>query len=83
MHKIIFFPEKKELKKYVCLPFLKLSDPLPETHLFFYLALLHMRNHHSFRTARTYTYVPMKAKALLRLRMSADPSEHSLLVNAI
>ena len=37
MHKIIFFPRKK---KYVCLPFLKSSDPLPETHLyFFYLTL--------------------------------------------
>ena len=27
-------------KKNVCLPYLKFSDPLPETHLFFYLALL-------------------------------------------
>ena len=36
MHKIIFFPEKK---KYVCLPCLKFSDPLPETPLNFYLAL--------------------------------------------
>ena len=36
MHKIIyFFPEKK----YVCLPYLKFSDPLPETYLFFYFAL--------------------------------------------
>ena len=26
------------MKKYVCLPYLKFSDPLPET-LFFYLAL--------------------------------------------
>ena len=29
---------RKKWKKYVCLPFLKISDPLPETHLFFYLA---------------------------------------------
>ena len=38
MQKIIyFFPEKNNLKKYVCLPYLNLSDPLPKTHLFFYL----------------------------------------------
>ena len=24
----------------MCIPYLKFSDPLPETHLFFYLALL-------------------------------------------
>ena len=37
MHKIIFFPEKK-----ICVPILpKISDLLPKTHLFFYLALLH------------------------------------------
>ena len=31
-------PEKRKVKKkYVCLPYLKFSDPLPETHLFFYL----------------------------------------------
>ena len=36
MHKnIIFFSEKK----YVCIPYLKFSDLLPETPLFFYLAL--------------------------------------------
>ena len=29
------FPEKKLKKKYVRLPYLKFSDPLPETHLFF------------------------------------------------
>ena len=39
MHKIIFFPRKKKRKKYVHLPCLKFSDPLPETHLFSYLAL--------------------------------------------
>ena len=32
MHKITFFPEKKTIKKILCLKF---SDPLPETHLFF------------------------------------------------
>ena len=31
MHKIVFFPKKKIIKKYVCLPHLKFSDPLPET----------------------------------------------------
>ena len=42
MHKIIFFSrKKKDKKKYVCLPILKFSDPLPETRLFFYLALLY------------------------------------------
>ena len=35
MHKIIFFPEKKIKNKYVFLPYLKFSDPLPETHIFF------------------------------------------------
>ena len=39
MHKIIFIPEKKLIKKNMCLPCLEFSDPLPETHLFFYLAL--------------------------------------------
>ena len=35
MHNIIFFSRKKYEKKiYVCLPYLKISDPLPETHLF-------------------------------------------------
>ena len=34
----IFSQEKNNLKIYVCLPYLKLSDPLSETHLFFYLA---------------------------------------------
>ena len=34
MHKIIFFPEKNNLK-IVCLPYI-----LPETDLFFYLALV-------------------------------------------
>ena len=35
MHEIIFFPEKKIIKKnYVCLPYLKFSDLLPETHFF-------------------------------------------------
>ena len=33
----IFFPKKK--KRYVCLPYLKFSDLLPETDLFFHLAL--------------------------------------------
>ena len=36
MHKIIFFPEK-DVCLLVTLP--KISDPLLETHLFFYLAL--------------------------------------------
>ena len=39
MHEKKFFPEKTILKKdYVFLPYLKFSDMLPETHLFFYLA---------------------------------------------
>ena len=39
MHKIIyFFQEKKSKNKYVCLSYLKVSDPLPETH-YFYLTL--------------------------------------------
>ena len=37
----IFFQKKIWFyKKYVFLPYLKFSDPLPETHLFCYLALL-------------------------------------------
>ena len=40
MHKsILFYNKKKNRQKYVCLPYLKFSDLLPETHLFFYLAL--------------------------------------------
>ena len=38
MHKINF-SRKKIIKKYVCLPYLKFSDLLPETHIFFHLAL--------------------------------------------
>ena len=38
MHKIISPPPPK--KKHVCLPYLKFSHLLPETHLLFYLALL-------------------------------------------
>ena len=32
----IFFQKKKINEKIVCLPYLKFSDPLPETHLFFF-----------------------------------------------
>ena len=36
IHKIIYFSsEKKIIKKYVCLPYLKCSDLLSKTHLFF------------------------------------------------
>ena len=35
MNKIIFFPEKKLIIKNVCLSYLKFSDLLPETHLYF------------------------------------------------
>ena len=40
MHKIIYFFLEKKInkKKHVCLPYLKFSDMLPETHSFFYLA---------------------------------------------
>ena len=31
----LLFTEKTKQKKTVCLPYLKCSDPLPETHLFF------------------------------------------------
>ena len=40
MHKIIFFSRKKNEKKYVCLPYLKFSDPLPKTYLFFLFGLM-------------------------------------------
>ena len=35
MHKILFYPEKNIIKKSACLSYLKYSDPLPKTHLFF------------------------------------------------
>ena len=38
MHKIIYFFKKKVTN--LCAYFLKFSHPLPETHLFFYLALI-------------------------------------------
>ena len=45
MHKIIFFEKKKMIKKIyvptlpkIFRPYLKFSDPLPETDLLFYLA---------------------------------------------
>ena len=34
MHKILFLPEKKITKKFECLPYLKFSNLLSETHLF-------------------------------------------------
>ena len=41
IHKIIFFSRKKNKNMCVNLGYLKFSDPLPETHLFFfYFALL-------------------------------------------
>ena len=40
MHIIIFFSRKKNIKINMCLPYLKFSHPLPETDLYFYLALL-------------------------------------------
>ena len=40
MHKIIIFFQKKSIKKkYVYLPYLKFSDPLPETHFIFLFGL--------------------------------------------
>ena len=39
MHKIIFFPKKKNNLKKKKDAYLKFSEPLPKTHLFFYLAL--------------------------------------------
>ena len=40
LHRMYFFQKIKIIKeKYVCLPYVKFSDPLPETHLFSYLAL--------------------------------------------
>ena len=38
--KLYFFPEKKVIKKNVCLPYLKMSDPLPETRIFFLFGLI-------------------------------------------
>ena len=32
--------KKNPERRYVCLPYLKFSDLLPETHLMFYLALM-------------------------------------------
>ena len=49
MHKIIFFPEKK-IKKCVCLPYLKFSDLLPETHIYF---LFGLKLFFSFRLVKT------------------------------
>ena len=40
-----FFRKKNNLKKYVCLPYLKLSDPLPETHLLFLFGLTHVQTY--------------------------------------
>ena len=38
MHIFFYLFQKKKIKKSMCLPYLKYSDPLPETQLFFYLA---------------------------------------------
>ena len=37
----------------MCLPYLKFSDPLPETHLFFYLALFKFEAAMSFYSQAT------------------------------
>ena len=48
--KLCFFPGKKKvIKKIVCLPYLKISDPLPETHLFF---IWPNGNFHGFRRVK-------------------------------
>ena len=45
MHKIIFFPEKKIIKKkYVYLPYLKFLDPLPQTHIFYFFGLINVHS---------------------------------------
>ena len=70
MHKIIFFQKKKIIKKYVCLPYLKFSDPLPETHLFFiwpYIGQSPSRNHIPGRVAQSVTCLATDAS------LTADP----------
>ena len=42
MHKIIFSRKNNNKKKYECLPYLKFSNLLPKTHLFFYFATVHV-----------------------------------------
>ena len=53
MYKIFFFPDKKVIR-YVSLPYLKFSDPLPESHLFFYFAISEMSNNNSISTDWSY-----------------------------
>ena len=42
MHRIFIFFRKKIIKKNMCLPNLKFSDPFTKTHLFFSFGLTHM-----------------------------------------
>ena len=66
MHKVIFFFQKKIIKtKYVCLPYLKFSDLLPETHLFFYLALLRYPSYLTKYVHYANTYEPQSVKTYL------------------
>ena len=53
--KLYIFLQKKKI--YVCLPFLKCSDPLPETHLFFIWSYsTDGKNHTLASTSDFYTY---------------------------
>ena len=59
MYKIIFFPEKKKMKKKMCAYLPKISDLLPETHLFFYWPYL--------RVIRFYLSIPETKLCLIQI----------------
>ena len=51
---------KKKIKRYVCRPYLKFSDPLPETHLYFHLVYLELlKCNVQYRKAKLYQIMCM------------------------
>ena len=71
MHKIMFFSKRKIiLKKCECLPHLKFSDLLSETHIFFYLALgQKTHQHNSFLAIGDFCHL------LITFANSLDPDQ--------
>ena len=54
---LFFFQKKKIIKKKICVPALtKFSDRLPETHLFFYLALYQILISSQYSGAKSLFY---------------------------
>ena len=73
MHKIIFFSRKKIIKK-KNVPYLKFSDPLPETHLLFF-GLYHGN---TFKMPKNYYHTNSCALCELSMKKSYNLRARSI-----